>query len=110
MQRSALDALAQVGVVATVAVPQLIAALDNDQLVGHVANALAAIGAKAEAAVPPLASILADHECVDYRCAAATALGCIGTAEAVEVVRSGLKDRRKEVRSAARAALKETQQ
>lgn len=109
VQRSAIDALAQVGTAAVPAVPQLIAALDDEQLVGHAANTLAAIGPKAEAAVPPLARILASHECVDYRCAAATALGRIGTEQATEAIRNALNDRRKEVRGAARAALKDTQ-
>jgi HEAT repeat protein len=84
----------------------LIAALSNEQLVAHAANALAAIGPPAVAAVPELVRVLATHEFFEYRCAAGIALGRIGTEQAVAALKSGMNDRRQEVRAAAQAAMK----
>lgn len=106
VQRSALDCLAQIGRGAVVAVPQLVAALSNDQVVAQAANALGAIGPLASGAVPALARVLSSHEFFEYRCAAATALGRIGTSEALDALTTGLTDRHKDVRHAARSAIK----
>lgn len=106
VQRSALDCLAQVGGGTRDAIPQLVAALRNDQLVAHAAQALAAMGPDAAAAVPELARVLASHEFFEYRCGAAFALGRIGTGEAISALRQGINDGHRQVRSAVKAALK----
>lgn len=105
VKRSALECLSSVGEGAVDAVPQLISALGDDQLVAYAAGALAAIGPPAAAAVPELARVLSVHEFFEYRCAAATALGRIGTREAIEAVKRGSRDRHKAVRDAARSAI-----
>ena len=110
VQRSALDCLARVGDKARDALPQMIAALSNDQLIAEAAHALAALGPDAAAAVPDLVRVLASHEFFEYRCAAAHALGSIGTDEAITALKERMNDRRREVRAAVKAAMKTARQ
>jgi hypothetical protein len=104
--RRALEGLGSLAPTSRRAIPRIIEALNNEQLLGWAAEALGRFCLEAKDAVPKLVSILADPNWgPDYRRSTLEALASIGTPEAVKAIESVTNDSQRGVKNAALKAL-----